>query len=357
MSLRILHITHSLCFGGVESQLALLAEADSRDEHRFCAIHEGGEAAGSIKTSGKDAQAIGVDPWRNPISALIKLAHFIRSSRPDIVHCHGYEANIWAAAAARLAGVNNVVAEEIGIWDRSWRSRAVIRTAYRFARRIIATSNAVQEFLVQDGVPLSKISIVHNPVRFSSLAAQPRPAGSKLHVACVGRLHLVKNPTALVQVTNLLHAKGLEIETHFVGDGPLRSELEKMVSDLGLGSSIHFHGYQTDPFKILAQCHLYVQPSPAEGFGIALVEAMSCGLPVICARSGAAPEIVKDRRHGWLLEDVEPETIANAVLTAASLEPERLYKMGVEANQNARRRFTSAIYVEMLEQLYDGLAR
>jgi glycosyltransferase involved in cell wall biosynthesis len=355
LTLRILHITHSLGFGGVETQLATLAQAATRDEHEFCAIHDGGDASDTIRSFGGRTEVVGIDPWRRPLHALLELVRLIRSSKPDIVHCHGYEANIWGVLAARLAGIRKVIAEEIGIWDRSWRSRSTIRFVYGFAQRVVATSEAVKQFLQTDGVKLEKISVIYNPVRFSSSSAQQRPESASMKIGCVGRLHHVKNPIALVRATNLLRADGLPIEVHFIGDGPQRSDLQAQATNLGLSSVVHFHGYQSDPFEILAGCHLYVQPSPAEGFGIAIVEAMSCGLSVICSRLGAASEFVEHGRHGWLINDVDPQTIAAAIRVAESLDRKQLYEMGKLAERSVRSRFTTPRYVENLEKLYDSL--
>ena len=70
---------------------------------------------------------------------------------------------------------------------------------------------------------------------------------------------------------------------------------------MGLTEKVKLWGYQSDPAELIRQCHVYVQPSISEGFGLALVEAMGCGVPVIATAVGGAPEIIKDGETGWLL--------------------------------------------------------
>lgn len=354
--MRILHVTHSLGYGGIESQLQSLAATASLDSHQFCAIFTGGKAAESIMASGRNVTALNIDPWHHPFRAIRRLAQLIESLRPDIVHCHGLEANIWGVAAARLAGIRKTVAEEIGIWDRSWRATAALSIAYRLAPHIVSTSDAVKRFLIEHRIPARKITTIYNPVRFSHESAKPRVNGEPLRIACVGRLHDVKNPLGLVHAIGLAKIHGLSVEAHFLGDGPQHQHVEELARDLKLGSAVHLHGFQSDPFPTLAKCHLYVQPSPAEGFGIAMVEAMGCGLPVICSRFGAAPEIMEQGAHGWMIDDVQPKTIAAAIAAAAVLKPSRLFEIGQAAQRSVRNRFTPEIYQRELEVFYDNLS-
>jgi glycosyltransferase involved in cell wall biosynthesis len=149
---------------------------------------------------------------------------------------------------------------------------------------------------------------------------------------------------------------GVPAELWIVGDGGERAALEQQIESLGIRERVRFHGYQSNPSALVRQCDIYVQPSLTEGFGIALVEAMGCAVPVIATAVGGAPEIIEDGRTGWLIRETTPERIAAALLEAWKHGPERLFEMGQAARASVEGRFEPVIYVRELEALYGQIA-
>jgi glycosyltransferase involved in cell wall biosynthesis len=101
---------------------------------------------------------------------------------------------------------------------------------------------------------------------------------------------------------------------------------------------------------------VYLQPSISEGFGIALVEAMGCGVPVIATAVGGAPEIIEHGVTGWLLDEPSPDKIAAALRRAWRLGPQRLGEMGRRARQSVEGRFEPALHLQRIEALYAEVA-
>ena len=353
----VLHITYALDFGGVETHLGLIAETPGkRFAHQYCALGHGGAAGEAIRAAGAAVHILDIDGHRTPLRCLAKLVRLIRAVAPEVVHCHGAEGNLYGLVAAWIARVPVRIGEEIGIPDHSPAARRAMTFAYRFADRVIGVSDAVRDWLVASGeVPAHKALRVYNPVRLPHGEARPRDPGARLRIGFVGRLEPVKNPLALVDAVAELIGGGLDCELVLIGDGGERGTIERKVRDAALADRIHVCGFVAAPAVSLATCHLYVQPSLSEGFGIALVEAMAVALPVIASRVGGMPEIVVQGRTGWLLAATDASAIAAAIAAASALDPQALAAIGAAARESVGERFDPAQYCTTIEQLYDAV--
>jgi glycosyltransferase involved in cell wall biosynthesis len=235
------------------------------------------------------------------------------------------------------------------------KARLAYGLAYRTANRVIGVADAVRDWLVESGeVPAAKAVRVYNPVELPSTAlASPRELGQPLRIGFTGRLVAVKNPLAIVEALVLLRERGIKAELVFIGDGPLRSAIQSLVEAHDIEEQVTLAGFVSDPTIFLAQCHLYVQPSLSEGFGIAMVEAMGCGLPVIATAEGGMREIIDDGCTGWLLPSASAPAIADAISYAANLKPTALAAVGLAARSSVEKRFNPELYCATLETLYD----
>jgi glycosyltransferase involved in cell wall biosynthesis len=354
----VLHLLTSLDFGGVEKRMEILAEQPTGDmQHLFCAIGGGGAAERRLKALGAPVQCLR-QPARIPSpAAILALVRLFRRLRPAVVHSHGAEANFHGLIAARLAGVPVRIGEEIGIPTHSARARRVFRQVYRTAHCVIGMSSAVTDWLVENGeVPPAKAVRVYNPVKLPAGSHGQTAPDGVLRIGYVGRLEVVKNPLALVEAADLLLARGIPVELWLIGEGRERERLEAIIRAQGLEESVRLLGYRQMPDEYVRQCHVYVQPSLSEGFSIALVEAMGCGVPVIATAVGGAPEIVEPGVTGWLLPEATPGALASVLEEAWRLGPEQLRAMGQLARAAVEGRFEPAQYKSRLEALYRQFA-
>lgn len=352
-----LHVLGSLDFGGVESQMRIVAQhADvSTYSHAFCAIARGGAVADQMRTMGAQVDVLGRPRKIPSFSAIMALRDHIRTLRPAIVHTRGAEANFHGVIAARLARVPVVVAEEIGIPSHSRKARVIFRQVYRGCDRIVAISRAVKDRVIEMGeAGPEQIEVIHNPFTAQEFHPSAPPDG-RLLLGFVGRLEAVKNPLCAVEAVAILRRNGIDASLVIVGDGSQRPLLEQRIRELDLTGRVTLVGFQSRPFELLRGFHFYLQPSVAEGFGLAICEAMSAGIPVIASAVGGAPEIVTHGHTGWLLDRPEPAALAELIRGATTPNAPDPQTMARAARDHVLTHFSPAIYMQACDRLYDRL--
>ena len=355
----VIHVVTSLDFGGVERHMEVIASVldHAQQRHMFVALGRGGAVESTLRGLGADVRCLGQQTSIPSLGALKALLRLLRHERPLAIHAHGAEANFHGLLAAWLTRVPVRIGEEIGIPSHSNLARRVFRLVYGTAHRVIGISQSVTDWLVASGeVSQNKAIRIYNPVQLPALNEHIRLAHDVFRIGFVGRLEAVKNPLALLEAFDTLVGSGVPCELWFVGDGSERAVLEQRISERCLAGKVRVFGYQSDPAHLIRQCHVYVQPSLSEGFGLALVEAMGCGLPVISTAVGGAPEIIDHGKTGWLLPQASPELIATSLREAWRLGPEKLREMGLRARKSVEGRFEPVGYLAQIETLYRQLS-
>jgi glycosyltransferase involved in cell wall biosynthesis len=214
--------------------------------------------------------------------------------------------------------------------------RAIIAGTYPLADRVLATSSGVKTGLEELGVPGHLIDVAHNPVEVPRNGGrQPRSLGTRPPViTTVGRLVDVKDHPTLIRAFALVR-KSREASLQIAGVGPNRERLVALAAELGVAADVHLLGWRDDPYSILQDSDIFVLSSTTEGFGIVLVEALACGLPVVSTDCRSGPrEILEDSRSGLLVPVGDPEAMATAILRL--LEDGELYsQMSTQATRRA----------------------
>lgn len=358
MQMRIvLHVVESLAFGGVESHMGIIGAKGnlSRFRHTFCVISRGGAVSARMVASGNSVVILNCRSRIPSLTAILALSRYIRRTKPAIIHCHGAESNFHGILAGRICRTPVCIAEEIGLPDHSPKASLVFRWVYKLADSVVAISEAVKRKIVDLGeIEAEKCHVILNPVQMHSRRSNPPPTDC-FRLGFVGRLEEVKNPIGLIKAVSLLSAKGLNIALTIVGDGSQRAFLEEEVRRLGLTDTVIFTGFAPRPFDKLTNIDLYVQPSISEGFGLAIVEAMSMGIPVLATSVGGAPEIIRDGVNGWLLAGTTPNEIADRIARLYTAEKGMLEIVGIKARESVVERFSPAAYFAALDAFYERL--
>jgi glycosyltransferase involved in cell wall biosynthesis len=220
------------------------------------------------------------------------------------------------------------------------------------ADALITTSQAVAQLVV--GItPQVVHPSVHIPrANGGGLLPQGTRLETVLGVAC--RLVSIKGIIYLIRALAVLQAEFPELRLEIAGTGSERPIIESEAETLGLKDRVAFLGWQADLAPVLARWDIFVQPSLEEGFGIAALEAMAAGLPVVATAVGGISELVKAGQTGWLVPPGDPEALAER-LRALLLDVEQRRRMGEAGRKRAMENFSVERMVAEISNIYDEL--
>lgn len=244
---------------------------------------------------------------------------------------------------------------------QSWLKRLFRKMLLRRAHHITVLSNYLEKVVVANRVSTTRISIIPNGVEL-----YPKPAVIEVQ-NLRDKLDLRAGPSVVITLSRLVPKNGLDIllkaisllpETTLLiaGDGPQRQYLENLTHELNLNERVKFLGTLA-PVKLplyLALADVFVRPSRTEGFGIAFLDAMSAGVPVVTTPVGGIVDFIKDGETGLLCPPESPAAIA-AAIKRFLMEPELKEKIIKNSLQLVIERYTwdkiAAQYSELLKNL------
>lgn len=302
--LRVVHVITSLTTGGAERQLEMLVRR-SAHESVTIALYAGGPVADSMRAAGERVEVLDLVGWRRALTSVV-LARRLRHYRPDVVHVHLLSAQLWGIPAARLAGVPVVVSTEHSLMDdtiegrpHTWWLRLLYRGLERLATHTVAVSSTTAQRLRRWGVQGTRITVADNGIDFEALAFDEvarRRVRAELGIAeetrvigAVGRLDPVKRMDTILRATApALHDGAVLV---VAGTGPLLTGLQAVAADLGITDAVHWLGPRGDIAAVLSAVDVLVSASADETFGMAVVEAIGSGLPVVYVEAPALDEL------------------------------------------------------------------
>jgi len=270
-----------------------------------------------------------VDVWIAMNAGYAALAG--RLDKPMAVFCNGNDfLTPWVIGTPRLI---DHLERMPHVWRyaepvrQAWRRRVLMNGLAR-AKALLPISENSRDLLVRRfGIRRDQPIVIHPGVEdkfFQSRPFQSRPGGSDgpLKLLTVARLdarNRRKNVDGVLRAVALLGAEP-DIRYTVVGDGADKPRLEALAQDLGIAERVRFTG-RLDQSEILVayrEADLFVLAAKAsatdvEGFGIVYIEANASGIPVLCSRSGGAVDAVRHGETGILIEDADPESIAEGI--------------------------------------------
>ncbi|WP_299539336.1 glycosyltransferase [uncultured Streptomyces sp.] len=296
--MRALHVITGLGVGGAEQQLRLLLR-HLPVECDVVTLTNPGPVAAGLRADGVRVAHLGMRGNRD-LTAVSRLARLIRRGSYDLVHTHLYRACVYGRLAARLAGVRARVATEhsLGRAEIEGRpltagTRALYLASERLGSATVAVSPTVAGRLRDWGVPAGRVHLVPNGIdahRFRFRAERRRATRTRLGLpdgafvaGGVGRLVPGKRFDLLVRAVAALPGVRLVL----AGDGPERAALTALAARLGAGDRITLLGELADGGPgpdvpdLLGAVDVFVSPSREESFGLAVLEALAAGLPVL----------------------------------------------------------------------------
>ncbi len=370
----VAHVIHRLDVGGMENGLVNLINHLPPESYRHAIVcmTDYTEFSRRIRRDDVSLHALHKREGKD-IGVHGRLWKLLRELKPDIVHTRNL-ATLEAQATAALAGVRLRVHGEHG-WDvgdldgtRSKNRR--LRWLFRpLVHQYIALSRHQLEYLTSAvGVDPGRLNHVCNGVdtdRFqpqgkgspSSLPEGFAPPGS-LVIGAVLRMQAVKAPLDLARAFVDLRDRQPEhfprLRLVMVGDGPLRSAVQQLLTEAGVGEQVWLPGARDDIPALMAALDLFVLPSLAEGICNTVLEAMACGLPVIATNVGGNPDLVREGETGVLVPPGQPDILANQMMAYAG-DPERRRREGRAARARAETEFSIDAMVNGYMRIYARL--
>lgn len=351
--MKIIRLTTLLDFGGQEKQyISFTDEPDKlKNEYIFASIGHGGYAEKLLKERGFEVKVFNLNVKHSNLKNIFIISRWLRAEKPDIVHTAASEANFHGILAAKLAGIPVIIGEEIGVPNtHSKVARLLFKIVYKFANKVIAVSQLVSKTLVEiKEVPVDKLEVIYNPV--SKPRSYEKIDGEKFQWVFCARLMPRKNTKTLIKAFSKLDTLKRGV-LHIVGDGVERENLTNLVNRLNLSSDIIFHGFQSEPERIVSQADVFVLPAFDEGFGISVIEAMFQKKPCLCGRGGGIPEYLVEGFNGWFFDPSSEQDLTSKMNIILQQSKSEICKIGNNAYESTINKFTVEHYIENIEKFY-----
>ena len=351
----VVHVLPFLDFGGVESHRVTWGRhlrPEEKGSTVFCSLQGGGQAHRHLRRAGCRVVLLGENPRIPNVGLVWKLARLFSRIRPRLVHAALPEANFHAVLAARWAGVPCVWVEETGEiqGSRSAWAHRVLGWVYRMADRVICVSRAVERGVLADMPMLrGKTRVIYNPLACPNRPPAKARAPVDFLAAC--RLVPEKNLSLFLAALEILKRQGLRCRCWIAGEGPLAGALRREISERNLGSQVTLRGQAGGLKKLFSKARFFVNTSTREGLGLAPMEALAAGLPVLATRVGGVPEWLEPSGGGWLVPPNDPHALARAMKNAIRLGKRKTRAMAARGARYLRRNFSVPHYRRRLASL------
>lgn len=365
--MRILHISSAKTFGGGEKHLLdLTRELNARGHEIFIALRPTNEWQNKFAFL-PDENFLHVS-IRNSfgIFSVEKIAKFTREKNIEIIHAHVGRDYLPASLASRMAKKASFVLTRHVLFPM----RPFHRFALQNVSKAIAVSPAVASNL-QRIFPPEKIVCIPNGIDIGARAETSRkdlgnefrfehniPFDAPL-IGTVGELKVLKGQRDFVLAANLIAQKFPEARFVIVGKDnsikkDFRRELKKLVKVFDLENRFLWLNWVEETAPLLAALNVFVSASHTESFGLAILEAMAGATAIVATETEGARELIENEKTGKLVSIKEPVQLAEAV-TALLKDEDLRQRLGENARENARERFSLANMIDKTEKLYEGI--
>ncbi|MFL5540194.1 MAG: glycosyltransferase [Longimicrobiaceae bacterium] len=337
---------------GRETHVAALLGPDRSAEHPFVvSLRDAGVPVHAVRTGAREY--LRERAW---------LAALCGRLGADVVHTHGYRADVIGASAARARGVPCVTTVH-GFTGGGLKNRiyeGVQRIAFRGFDAVVAVSRPLSAVLAAAGVPAGRVRVIPNAWDGEPEPLEPVPARRRLgvdagafHVGWMGRMSREKGADVLLDAVALL--ADLPLVASLVGDGPERAALAARAARLGVAGRVRFHGALPAAGEVVAAFDVLALSSRTEGTPMVLFEAISASVPVVASRVGGVPDVTGEA--GALLVPADDPAALAAALRRVHRSPAEAFARAEAARRRLGTRYAVDPWLDAYEALYAEVGR
>jgi len=329
--IKIVLITPRLAIGGAERLLIDIAKKLNRERYEvyWCALEPTNDAASSweqeITAAGIPFRVLASDKrslyklgrlWRL-VKIGFRLWRYLREIRPDIMQTQLF-ADLYRPIG-RLARVPIIIGVEHNLdYDEPHLFQIIKKLCHASADGVIAVSEAVrQDIIKRYSYTPNKVIVIYNGIDETKFyqplsVSKMHDARSPWQIGGAGRLVPQKGFDILIKALAKLPAE-IKWRCQIAGAGPLQDEFASLIKNLNLEHKVSLIGVHSDLRSFFSRLDIFVIPSCWEGLGLVALEAGAAGVPVIASATGGLQEIIQHRYSGFLVDNLQPETLAQAL--------------------------------------------
>jgi glycosyltransferase involved in cell wall biosynthesis len=325
----ILLVIDNIEFGGGERGFLQLTRGLRNRFEFFVAAMPGGTFQQKIEEVGIPFVPLDVSR-RISLRPILQLRRLLKAHKIDIIHSQGARIDFFARIAGRIANVPHILSTiqmpiegfDVGILRKKI-YLCMDRLSGRFVERFIVVSGALERLLTQErGVPVQRVVRIYNGIEVDLY--QPLLKHTDLRkewgipstiplIGAVGRLVWQKGFEFFIKAIPEILQSSPEAKFLIVGEGPLRSQLEKSAQTLNINDSLIFTGFRNDIRQILSSIDVLMVPSLLEGLPMIILEGMAMAKPIVATNIDGITEQISHEGEGILVPIRKPEALAGAV--------------------------------------------
>jgi glycosyltransferase involved in cell wall biosynthesis len=348
--LNILEIEYSKGWGGQEKRTIRLI--NNLDKNKYKVFFVAQPDSNIVKHQDEiDAKIIPLKMGQiYNIWTILKLAFLVRKYHIDIISTH-------SGKDAWLGAIVGKITDVPVIRTRHLLTKINSPKSYNLSTITIAVSKQVENYLKSRGVKTVKTiytgidTELYKPNELHKLRKKFNIDKDTIIIGIVAVLRAAKRHKDLIEAVSKIDKN---VKLFIVGDGPQRENLEKLIKEKNLSDKVIMTGQRDDVPEILSDFDIFVLPSREEALGTSILEASSCGVPVIGSRVGGIPECVKEDKNGLLFEAMNVDDLKEKLLTLIN-DKEKLNFYKKNARKFIKENFSVEKMVNETEKLYDEL--
>jgi sugar transferase (PEP-CTERM/EpsH1 system associated) len=364
MKIRVMHILYSFDMGGLENNIANLINSmdHKRFSHSICIFSDKTAAFQKVKT--EDVKIFIVRRrFANDPTLVFRLARLLKKERPDIACTYNW-GGIEGIPASRMGGIKTIIHSEHGfdaeeIYRQKLRRIFIRRLLLEKCDKIIAVSRFIRRWLAET-VKISKEKIAYMPngcdlkifypgkdtEKRRSLGVEERD----IVIGSVGSLKEMKGFDELVTAFAKIAKERDSLKLLLIGDGPQKDGLKRLAENLGVAKKTIFTGEIIETAFLYRAMDIFVLPSLAENFPIALLEAMATGLPIVATDVGDVRYMLDEENGGVIVKVKDAPAISRGVEYLLDDRTEAIRRSGF-----ARKRVEELFSLDRMAAAYGSL--